>query len=346
MTFRKPNRLTAGDTVAVLSPSWGGPSLYPHVFDLGLRNIETLFGLKIKEYPTARMTADALYESPHLRAEDINHAFSDPNVAAIFASIGGDDAVRILPFLDLPSILDNPKILMGYSDTAVLNSYLSSRGLVTYNGPSVMAGFAQADHLPAEFVDHIQAMLFIGSEEYAYVPYPQWADEYVDWGVPGYDGKRRLTENSEGWRWLQGSGSAQGHLFGGCIEVFEFMKGTPFWPAPGFFQGKILFFETSEDKPSVINVKYMLRNYGSMGVLDQVSGLLFGRALSYSKEEKAELERTIVRVVSGEFGRRDMPIVCNMDFGHTDPQFILPLGILAEIDCNARSFRLVEPPVR
>jgi len=31
-----------------------------------------------------------------------------------------------------------------------------------------------------------------------------------------------------------------------------------------------------------------------------------------------------------------------MDFGHTGPQWILPLGIKAEIDCDARIFKLLE----
>lgn len=52
-----------------------------------------------------------------------------------------------------------------------------------------------------------------------------------------------------------------------------------------------------------------------------------------------------MRVVSLEFGRTDLPIVSNLDFGHTDPQWIMPLGVLAEIDCREMRFALVEPAV-
>ena len=96
MEFLKPSRLKSGDAIAVLSPSWGGPSRYPHVFDMGLKNIQDTFGLKIKEFETARMDADLTYRNPKLRAEDLNRAFADPEVSGIFASIGGDDSVRIL----------------------------------------------------------------------------------------------------------------------------------------------------------------------------------------------------------------------------------------------------------
>ena len=345
MDFIKPNRLKRGDTIAVLSPSWGGPSRYPHVFDMGLKNIQETFGFKIKEFETARMDADLTYKNPKLRAQDLNRAFADPEVSGIFASIGGDDSVRILPYLDLETILTNPKVFMGFSDTAVLLSFLCSKGLVSYNGPAVMAGFAQLKHLPHEMTTHIFDILLSPTASYAYQAYPSWANQYVDWASPGYDGVRVLEANTEGWNWLQGSGLHQGTLFGGCIEVFEFLKGTQFWPQDGFFEGKILFFETSEEKPTVSNVKYFLRNYGTMGVLDQISGLLFGRARSYTDTEKHELRKMIVDVVAGEFGRDDLPIIANMDFGHTDPQFIMPLGIRAEIDCACRSFRLVESAV-
>jgi muramoyltetrapeptide carboxypeptidase LdcA involved in peptidoglycan recycling len=49
-------------------------------------------------------------------------------------------------------------------------------------------------------------------------------------------------------------------------------------------------------------------------------------------------------VVRDEFKNAKLPIVANMDFGHTDPQWILPLGIKAEIDCIGKTFKLIEKP--
>lgn len=98
MTFIKPERLRKGDTVAVISPSWGGPSVFPHIYESGLETLIAL-GLKIKEYPTARADADQTYNNPRMRADDVNNAFEDPEVKAVIASIGGDDSIRILPYL-------------------------------------------------------------------------------------------------------------------------------------------------------------------------------------------------------------------------------------------------------
>ncbi len=339
--FQKPKRLGPGDMVAVLSPSWGGPGVYSDVFDLGLANLRDLLEVQTREYPTTRMAAGELHDSPRRRAEDFNAAFADPEISAVIASIGGDDSVRLLPYLDAKTIAANPKILMGYSDTTILLTYASQLGLVTFNGPSIMAGFAQAGTLPLQFSRHVRQMLTEPSASYEYAAYPERVVRSQRWEAPAYAAELEYALNG-GWRWLQGERVVQGQLFGGCIEVLEFLKSTPWWPAPDFWREKILFFETSEEKPTPDQVKYMLRNYGMQGIFGQISGLLFARPELYTLEERETLFEIILSVVAGEFGQRDLPIVAEMDFGHEAPQFILPLGVAAEIDCLNQTFRLME----
>ena len=50
-------------------------------------------------------------------------------------------------------------------------------------------------------------------------------------------------------------------------------------------------------------------------------------------------------MVAKEFNQTELAIVAGMDFGHTDPQFILPLGITAEVDCQNKTFKLLESAV-
>lgn len=127
----KPNRLQKGDTVAIVSPSLGLPSIFPLIYESGLKALENL-GLKIKEYPSVRKEMDFLYRNPEFRAKDINEAFADPEVKAIIASIGGDDSVRILPFLDLELIKKNPKMIMGYSDGDHVQQLSESSDRISY----------------------------------------------------------------------------------------------------------------------------------------------------------------------------------------------------------------------
>jgi muramoyltetrapeptide carboxypeptidase LdcA involved in peptidoglycan recycling len=340
----RPPRLRPGDTVAVVSTSWGGPSVIPHVFDHGVDVLRRVFGLEVREMPTARMTPEELVADPRRRADDLNAAFADPSIKGIFVSIGGVESVRILPFLDASVALANPKILLGFSDSTTQLAFYNQAGLVTFNGPAVMAGFAQIEAFPGA-VEHVRSVLFEPSDSLEYSPFMEWVDGYRDWtdhSNAGAVGERRAHE---GWRWLQGSSMAEGQLFGGCADVLEMVKGTEFWPDRSFWDGRLLFLETSEDVPPPERVSYWLRNYGMQGVFDRVSALLIGRPRDYDDAAKARLDDLAVKVVAGEFGRTDLPIVSNLDFGHTDPQWVLPLGVLASVDPVRRSIRLLEPAV-
>jgi muramoyltetrapeptide carboxypeptidase LdcA involved in peptidoglycan recycling len=70
-------------------------------------------------------------------------AFLDPSIKAIISTIGGDDSIRLMPFVDLNIIGNNPKIFMGYSDTTVTHFMCLKAGLSSFYDPAVMNGFAE-----------------------------------------------------------------------------------------------------------------------------------------------------------------------------------------------------------
>lgn len=341
--YTRPPRLKRGDTVAVVSTSWGGPEAFPAVYEAGVAALERL-GLAVREYRCTRRPNGELRADPKGRAADLNAAFADPAVAGIISSIGGDDSARILPHLDPDVIEANPKVLLGYSDTSTQLLFAHRLGLVTFNGPAVMAGFAQSHWFPA-FDQHVRSILFEPTPTYDYAPYPQWVDRFPDWRTsddPTAVGELRAPSP---WRFLNGTKPASGPLVGGCIEVLEFLKGSRYWPAEDWWSDRILFLETSEEEPSIDQVRHWLFNYGVQGVFDKLGGLMFGRARGYSDERKQMLDDAIHTVVVEEFGASHLVIATNLDFGHTDPQWILPLGVRAELDPVERTFRLVEPAV-
>lgn len=338
----KPKRLKNGDTLAVVSPSWGGPASYPHIFNKGLEILKDQLGFKIVEYPTARMSAAALYANPELRAADLNAAFKDPSVSGIICSIGGSDSVRILEHLDVDSILANPKLIMGYSDSTTILCYLNLHGLVTYHGNAVMAGFSQLACFPDALAEYRQVLF--SDDEYRLAPFGQWSNAYKGWNDPENAGQvDALLGSDTGHRWIQKGPVAEGRLWGGCIEILAMINGTLAWPGRDFWNDRILFFETSEDKPSPEEVGFILRNFGVQGILQRLRGLLVAKPKDYSLEEKAALDREILKIVVGEFKCRDISIVSNIDFGHTDPRHIMPLGIMALIDPVDESISFTEP---
>jgi muramoyltetrapeptide carboxypeptidase LdcA involved in peptidoglycan recycling len=301
-------------------------------------------GLEIVEMPSVRATPKVLAREPERRAADIAAAFADPSIKAIFSSIGGEDSIRVLAHLDLPALVAQPKIVMGYSDTTTLLLALQMHGLVSFHGPAVMAGWSQARALPAAFLAHARALLF-DAEAVTYPRYEVWCDGYPDWARVEHVGQVKPLSKDAGPRVLQGSGRVRGELIGGCVEVLEMLRGTPWFPSVERFSGCMLLLETSEDKPPPARVRQMLRSYGVAGILRRLSALLIGRPRDYSAAEKRALEREVRSVVCDEMGLVDLPIVMNLPFGHTDPQIILPLGVPLELDVASGSLRLLEPAV-
>jgi muramoyltetrapeptide carboxypeptidase LdcA involved in peptidoglycan recycling len=197
-----------------------------------------------------------------------------------------------------------------------------------------------------DYAAHVRHMLFVAAPGHDYRPYAQYADGYPDWGNAAKAGRVNDFHSHDGWRLLQGQGAVEGILFGGCLDVLEMVRETTFWPHPDFWTGKILCLETSEEAPSVEVVSGILRSYGALGIWDRVSAVLIGRAARYSDADKLALDQALVAIIGGEYARPDLPIFSNMDFGHTDPQLVLPLGVRARLDCAAKSFQLIESWLR
>lgn len=332
--------LKKNDKIAIIAPSSGKAVEFPLIYNAGILNLKKIFGFDVIEFPTTKMNSKTLHQNPELRAKDINQAFADKSIKAIITAIGGDDSIRILPFLNKNIIKQNSKIFMGYSDATVLLTYLNSLDVITYHGPSVMAGLAQITYLPKEYLQHLRHIFSKGYYNLEYKEYKQYCNGYTEWSDKNSPNKINQLEKTTGWNWINGKGIVNGELWGGCIEALEFMKSTSYWPNNDFWYKKILFFETSEEKPSINQIKYFLRNYGVQGIFSKISALLFGRSIYFNNEEKQELEKVIKSVVLSEFNCKNLPIITNMDFGHTDPQLIIPIGAKAQIDINNKKIFL------
>ena len=303
------------------------------------------FGVTVIEAPHALQSDDWLYRHPEARADDLHWALTNPDVDGIVTTIGGDDSVRILRHLDLELIRSNPKVFIGFSDTTVQHVAFYLAGVTSFYGPSILTGFAENGGIFPYTTASLRSTLFGGDGRVSLTPADQWTEEHLDWSDPGLQLQLRKLEPNPGWIWLQGGRRAQGRLLGGCLEVLEMLKGTPWWPSLEHFDGAVLYLETSELAPPLDFVTYWLRNYVTQGIMERVSGLLLGRPQGYTEPMKEELYRR-VKLVASEAGRGDMPIVANMDFGHTSPTCVLPNGCRVAIDPFAGTIEVVESCVR
>lgn len=340
-----PRHLDPGDTVAVVSPSWGGPGAIPRRYAMGKRELEQRFGFRVKEMPHALKDPTWVRTHPRERAEDLNAAFADPEITAVFASIGGDDSIRILPHLQTSVIATNPKVSMGYSDTTMIHLAAHRAGLQTFYGPAVMAGIAENGGMFDYAERWFRKVLMTPEPVGALQPAEAWTEERLEWADPSLESQRRTLQAAAGWQWLQGEARTEGHLLGGCLDTLETAKGTPWWPPLEAWRGAIFFWETSEESPKPPLVERWLLNYAAQGILNVIAGMLIGRPRWYTLEERTDLFRRLKDLLGRELGRPDLPVVAEMDFGHTDPMFILPYGARTIIDPRGRVVSLPDPAV-
>jgi muramoyltetrapeptide carboxypeptidase LdcA involved in peptidoglycan recycling len=341
----KPRRLTPGDRVAAISTSWGGPGAFLDRYQIGKRQCEAEFGVHVVETPHALRDPEWLQRNPQARADDLMDAFRDPSIAGIISTIGGDDSIRLLPYLDFDVIAAHPKVLLGYSDTTVSHLACFRAGLVSFYGPSFMAGFAENGGMFPYMVNAVRRACFSADPIGRIDPAPEgWTVEHLPWADPANQQRRRRMHVPSPWRFLQGTRVAEGVLFGGCVEVLEQLRGTAVWPDTSALRGAILFLETSEEAPPPSVVVRALRSYASMGILHTLSGLLFGRpgGAALPPARFAEYDAAILQVVVEEEGLHELPIVTHMDFGHTDPMCVLPYGVRARIDPRAQTVEIIE----
>ncbi len=156
----KPHKLNPGDRIATVSLSWGGPGTYPYRYQAGVQQLQEEFGLQVVEMPNTLRDADWLARNPKARAEDWMQAFNDPSIKGIFSTIGGDESIRLLPFIDFDVIREHPKIFLGFSDTTISHLMCYKAGLVSFYGPSIMAGFAENCGMFPYMVQSLRKTLF------------------------------------------------------------------------------------------------------------------------------------------------------------------------------------------
>ena len=334
--FINPPKLSIGDKVAVLSPSAGLPQIFPEVFELGLRRLQDIFELIPVEYPTTRVMGASLQE----KARDLHDALQDNEIKAIICSIGGDDQIKLLKYLNPEIVKNNPKIFMGFSDATHFQLYRWNLGIVSYYGGAIMTQFGMNGAMFDYTIESIKKILFEGGE-YEVQNAPEFTDEGLDWRNPELLNQYRKLYPNDSWTWVNENQTIEGITWGGCLEGIDYqLRAGRYIPNEDDLKDTILFFETSEEIPTADYVYRVLVGMGERGLLKQFKAILVGRPKAwefdkpYILEEKVNYKRKQQEVIIKAVKEYNPTVlmVFNLDFGHTDPEFIMPNGGKVKID--------------
>lgn len=342
LQLKKPARLNQGDTIALVSSSSGlaGESSMKHRTDIGIKRIEAL-GYKVKVMPNALKGIAFNYDHPKARADELMAAFRDTEVKAIFSTLGGDDSVRLLPYLDFDVIRENPKIFMGYSDSTFTHLVCLKAGISSFYGMSLLTDFAENNAFPEYSLTHFNKVL-TQNEVIGDIPTSEFVFKHgLRWDKENEKIDREKVANN-GYDVVNGTGQVSGPLIGGCLELMISLRGTEVYPSDEDFDGAILFLETSEVLMPQWLMEDFMRSLGALGTLGRINGIIFGRPQNGNLYDEY---KAVVQKIMKEWGHEDKPVLFNASFGHNEPKCIIPYGRNAVLNADLATFTITESAV-
>jgi muramoyltetrapeptide carboxypeptidase LdcA involved in peptidoglycan recycling len=330
--------------VAVLSPSWAAPGFFPEAHERSMVALKDHLGLVAVELPTTRQIG----VSPQGRADDLMVAFADPEIKAVLSSIGGDDQLTVLPHLDPKVFIASPKRFFSYSDNTNFLNYLWNLGITGYHGGSTMVHLARPGGVHPVSIESLRIALFT-NDTVEIAPVPQFTDLGAEWADPLTLEVELETTTDEGWHWRNSDRVVSGPSWGGNLEVLHWNFAANRWIRPSeSYAACVLLLETSEEMPTDLDVFRMLRNAGERGLLEQFEAILVAKPKAWSHENRTtkteqasfrEKQRAAIEEALDAYCP-DTMAVFGLDFGHTDPQHVLPYGGLIEVDGVQRNVKV------
>jgi muramoyltetrapeptide carboxypeptidase LdcA involved in peptidoglycan recycling len=335
-----PPKLVPGDRVAIVSPSWAAPAVYPEVHELAIGRIRDELKLEPVEFPATRK----LGATPAERAADLMAAWSDPTIRAVFATIGGDDQITVLPYLDPAPFRADPKPFFGYSDNTNLLNWLWSHGLAGYHGGSTQVHLGRGGGLQSEHLASLRAALF-ERVDLPIRPVESFSDEELGWADPASLTSSAPDVPSPGWQWHRPERVITAPTWGGNLEIMHWNLAAGRWiRPPSSYAGCVLLLETSEEMPLADEVFRMLRNAGERGLLEQFPAVVVATAKASNigyrppaaerQKFRDDQQAAVLRALA--MYNPTAMAVFGVDFGHTTPQWILPYGGRLTVDGPAR----------
>ncbi|MCQ1948604.1 LD-carboxypeptidase [Arthrobacter sp. zg-Y859] len=318
-----PPKLAKGDLLRVIAPAASRAMVAEHDHSALIERRFAGLGLRLSygRHVDERDIFDST--SVASRVADLHDAFADPEVKGILTVIGGFNSNELLPYLDWDLIAANPKILCGYSDiTALQNAIFARTGLVTYSGPH-WSSFGMRDHFDLTQQWFVDALVDGYRMELA--PSAEWIDDA--WFL---DQDNRSPRPGSGW-WNLQQGAASGRIIGGNLCTLNLLQGTAQMPP---LAGSVLMLEDDE----ATDPRTFARDLTSLlqqPDAEDIQGLVIGRFQASSGITLPHLQE-----IAAQPALAGLPVLANVDFGHTQPQLTLPIGGRAELTVDASGGRL------
>ncbi|RIW33998.1 LD-carboxypeptidase [Bacillus salacetis] len=330
----KPGKLKRGDTIGIITPSTPAPVLFKERYERGLAQLRSM-GFNVLKGKCAQSNQGYRSASIQQRAEEINELIHNKEVKAIISTIGGTNSNSLLPYIDYEELKRQPKILMGYSDvTALLLGVYTKTGMPAFYGPAIVPSFGEYPEMLPKGREYFEKSVMHQQE----IPYTleipgEWTEEMIDWRTQ--DREKKMVPNA-GWKSLR-KGKVRGKLIGGNLNTLSGILASEYFPD---VTGAILFIEDSFKDMAIQERSLSMLKLA--GIFDSVSGLIVGKHEHFDDcNAPFTFEELLLEILGGS----ELPILANVDIGHTFPSHVFPIGIEAEMDAGNGRITFLESGV-
>jgi muramoyltetrapeptide carboxypeptidase len=256
--------------------------------------------------------------SKQQRLDDLHQAFIDPDVKGVFTGTGGFSSNDLLADIDYKLIKKRPKVFCGYSDiTVLLNAIYARTGLVTYHGPNFNGVGSKTGQ---KFTHAYLKKCLMSRSIFELEQSDQWFDkEHCDC----HDSGEETKYENDGWWGINRSGIIEGRLIGGNISCTSLLTGTKFMPS---LNKSVLLIE-DDYEAQAHHFNALLNSILQQSGAGSIHGVIIGRFQKKTDITKEKLKE----ICQSKKQLDDVPIIANVDIGHTNPKTTLPIGGLVQM---------------
>ena len=161
------------------------------------------------------------------------------------------------------------------------------------------------------------------------LPSKNWSDD--QWYK---DQENRILIKTDGWKIIN-NGFTKGTIIGGNLCTFNLLQGTDYFPE---IDKAVLFVEDDEMVREFSDVEFdrNLQSIINLPQFNSVSGIIIGR---FQKESKMTIDK-ISKIIKSKKEINHLPVIANVDFGHTDPKITFPIGGEVSLDATNAKMKI------
>jgi len=345
--MRFPKSIKKGDKIGIIAPSFGaGSSPYKDRLERSVERLEQE-GFGVVCGPNAYLS-EGLGKSntPQLCAKEIMDFMTGGKVSAVISAGGGETMCEDVKYIDFEKIAaSEPVWFCGFSDNTNLSVPMAVNcDIASVYGPNGAHFWGNPFSQPCRETLEI----FMGTRNVV-TNHEMWGNEKEESDDPFLPD--RMPRPFSMKMYLPGEGAEnlcpegrksnfEGRLIGGCLDCLQVLAGTPYVEMKKFInkykdEGIVWFFEACDLNPfAVRRAVWQLRENGWF---EGTKGFLVGRALRFDEECVGMNHYNAVTGVLEDF---NVPILMDLDIGHTAQMMPLVTGCHAVVTADSNSIKI------